>query len=198
MTLPALMSNYKRQEYSTRIKKFYSTFEQAIKLSEVTNESALYWSKEPQIKDEDGKADYGANADWNAVFMKKYILPYMKYVSEGIRQWDNGNNYETVVLADGSEFILHNGSCIDIIYDMNGLGKTPDKDGYDRFRFLMCFDEATRNYTWQNKKRFFGPYARYSTREDALNACKTNPITCSALLEYDGWEFKEDYPNKLW
>ena len=197
MTLPALTANYKRQVYSTRIKKFYSTFEQAIKMSEVTNGSPLYWSKEATVTDEDGNTDYEANADLNVVFLKKYILPYMKYVSEGKKNWSSGKKYETVVLADGSEFSLHNGSCIDIVYDINGLAKAPNQEGADRFRFVMCFDEGNRNYHFKNKKRFFGPYWHYYSRETALSGCKSAPGFCSALLEYDGWEFKEDYPYKL-
>lgn len=198
MTLPALIANYKRQEYSTRIKKFYSTLSQAIIRSEVDNGAAIYWTKANQLKDDEGKCDYGANADWNKAFIEKYILPYLKYVSAGIKKWDSNNNYETIVLTDGSEFMLHNGDCIDIIYDMNGLGKSPDKDGYDRFRFLMCFNDTKRNSFWGNKSKFFGAYGRCVNRDNALTNCKNNPITCSVLLECDGWEFKEDYPHKLW
>lgn len=193
MTLPTLIANYKRQEYSTQIKKFYSTFSQAITRSEVDNGAAVYWTKAAQLKDDEGQVDYGANAELNKVFMEKYILPYLKYLSAGIK-----SNYETVVLTDGSEFIVHNGGCMDIIYDINGLGKSPDKDGYDKFRFLMCFDDNSRNAFWGNKSKFFGAYGRCVNRDTALTNCKNEPIRCSVLLECDGWKFKEDYPHKLW
>ena len=192
MTLPALTANYKRQEYSAKIKKFNSAFSQAILRSEVDNGSALFWSKESQILGEDGNIDYGANARFNASFMKKYILPYMNYL-----KIDDTKSYATVTLADGSEFTLHNGSCIDIMYDINGSNKKPNLDGYDVFRWLMCFNDTDRYNTWKNKKKFFGAYHHYDKREDALRYCKEAPLTCTALLEFDGWEFKKDYPLKL-
>ena len=198
MTLPVVIANYKRQEYSARIKKFYSTLSQAILLSEAHNGSALYWTKSNQIKNDEGRVDYTANAKWNEFYMNQYILPYMKYISAGIKVWDSGNNYETIVLADGDEFMLHNGDCLDIIYDMNGLAKNPNKDGYDRFRFLMCFNDLKRESFWGNKNKFFGVYGRCTSRETAFVNCKNDPIKCSVLLECDGWEFKKDYPHKLW
>ena len=44
LTMPALLANYKKQETVTRLKKAYSIVEQAIKLSEVYNESSEFWS----------------------------------------------------------------------------------------------------------------------------------------------------------
>ena len=45
LTLPALISNYKKQETTARLKKFYSTMSQAIILSENDNGSSKEWTK---------------------------------------------------------------------------------------------------------------------------------------------------------
>lgn len=49
MTLPALVHNYKKQEIEAKIKKFYTNMAQAVKLSEIDNGPAFYWSKMPEL-----------------------------------------------------------------------------------------------------------------------------------------------------
>ncbi len=70
LTMPSLIQNYKKKEYSTRLKRFYSTMSQAIKLSEIDNDNITNW-------------DYSLNVDKELTeptekFLKKYILPYIK------------------------------------------------------------------------------------------------------------------------
>ncbi len=200
ITIPSLINNYKRQEYSARIKKFYSTMSQAIVRSEMDNGPALYWSKEAQAHSDDGSVDWDGNADINASFMKKYFLPYIKYLKADNETGMHSVDYYTVTMTDGSTFSVHNGDCMEFMYDINGLKKPPNSDGYDTFRFLMCFTDITRINYFNNKNKFFGTYSYYndtSSREEMINRCKTTPSYCSALLETDGWEFKKDYPLRL-
>ncbi len=177
LTIPSLVNNYKKQEYSAKIKKFYSTMSQAIERSEVDNGPALYWSKDAQLYTDDGKVDWDGNANLNAVFMKKYILPYLKYLNEGTEAGMQNYNYYTINLSDGSTFSVHNGDCLDIMYDINGLRKPPNSDGQDTFRFLMCFTDITRINYFKDKNKFFGTYSYYNdtSREEMKNKCKTTP-----------------------
>ena len=43
MTMPALIEHHQKSVISSRLKKFYSSINQAIKLSEVDNGSSEYW-----------------------------------------------------------------------------------------------------------------------------------------------------------
>ncbi len=184
MTMPALIQNYKKAETSSRLKKFYSTMEQAIKLSELDNNEATTWTK-PE----------SANVEKDFFF--KYIAPYMKNTNYN-------EKLKRVYLADGSSFSIWNGECIDIVYDTNG-DKRPNEAGRDRFYFVINLTDNYRKANCGNENKVFCTnvivYSSYnhifSSRQNALNGCKNSPVLCSSLLMLDGWEIKKDYPHKL-
>lgn len=199
MTLPAITANTRKKETSARIKKFYSTMQQAIMRSEVDNSESIYWEKNSEIRDENGVSDNVANAAEGEKFFNLYIKPYIKYLSvDKATSEDNDiKNYELkVTMLDGSIMYWHHGSCIDMIIDVNGE-RNPNKSGYDRFTFLLCKEPASKTHCGNNKHWCsYGPNM-VKTRAEALATCKTNQAYCSTLLQYDDWEFKEDYPFKI-
>lgn len=199
MTLPVLSANTRKKEASNRLKKFYSTMQQTIKLSEVDNGDSIYWDKALEIYDEEGSSDTVANAEISEKFFNKYLKPYMKYLSVKKKtdsEDDKDIDFELkVTLLDGSILYLHNGACIDLRLDTNGERK-PNKSGYDRFTFLLCTGEKAKQYC---KRGNFCSYqtARISNRANAFEMCKNTPAYCSTLLLYDNWEFQDDYPYKI-
>lgn len=70
LTLPALNQHYKRQEVETRLQKFYSTMNQALKQSELDNGDFTTW--EYNIKSN------GRDNDTNVEWYNKYLAPYLK------------------------------------------------------------------------------------------------------------------------
>lgn len=203
MTLPALTGSYKNQERSARVKKFYSMMSQVILLSENENGPIEYWEKGAgDIKNEDGEHDMHQNGKECQQFFNKYIKKYIKNLKSETAENNESLCEYKIIFADGSSLCAHNGVCMDLIYDINGE-KQPDKEGYDRFRFIICTgnDKAVDTAVSRcgsKDKRFctYGPNI-YKTRETAYNACKTAPAYCSTLLQYDNFEFKKDYPFKL-
>ncbi len=193
MTIPTLVQSYKKKVASTRIKKFYSTISQVVKMSEVDNGAVETWNFVS-----------GAGIDKEGTLIDKYadtyIFPYFKGITKGelinLNEIDTARNY---FLNDGSSFTIHAGNCVDIIYDYNGKAE-PNILAKDQFDFLICHtDEYLHRYSKSNN---FGviPYCLtlYSkNRNEALSLCRDNPQYCSCLLMYDGWEFKKDYPFKL-
>ena len=172
ITIPGLITNIQHRDYSAKLKKFYSTMKQAI------------------ISAED---DFGDVGTWdktltNKEFIQKYLGPYIKL------SYDKYLPY--VYFSDGTTLDIGNrGDCLDLLYDVTGKGK-PNKIGYDRFCFLLCPDTATN---WGDKDGGFFTYkirsnAKNPSREKFLSLCKQNAMYCSALLEYDNWNFNEDYP----
>ncbi|MBP3924716.1 type II secretion system protein, partial [bacterium] len=203
MTLPALVQHYRKVEYSARLKKFYSSMNQAILLSEVNNGSPSDWNKVYTIKDDDGNYDTNANGEHTYNFFMKYLAPYIKYtkIEQGKIETDEDGNTKgsstTVYFADGSTAWLFNGDCIDFNFDVNGKSK-PNQSGRDIFVFPLCSNPGFASYHCGSSNRVFCSYhGETTTRTNILNACKANAGWCSGLLMHDGWEFKEDYPYKL-
>ena len=182
--------------------------EQAIKLSENDNGNIADWTRNSNgnIKDDNGDKDYEANGKVEKEFFMTYFAPYLKYTSikeaENITD-ENGNKSGTntkIYLADGSTIKLWNGGCLDIDFDVNGDRK-PNTAGRDTFKFDICFTENSRKtYCGSPDKVFCTAGANInsnSTRTDIRNNCISRPGHCSRLLQYDGWEFKNDYPYRL-
>lgn len=208
MTLPSVITNFKKKEATSRLKKFYSGILQAIKMSEIEYGEITNWTREGGTqRDEEGNTDFDANGKITKDFFMAYLAPYFKYtavkqgknaVTEGDKETPASNT--KIYLADGSTMSIWNGSCFDINFDVNGDRK-PNTKGKDIFVFLICFDNSNRKVLCGNEKTAFCSYdaGRANTREFALERCKneTNHNYCSRLLELDNWEFKEDYPFKL-
>ncbi len=180
LTIPPLIQSYKKQVASTRLKKFYSTMEQAIKLSEIDNGPIKNWKKE--------KAGSAKDGEHAREFYTSYIKPYLRVTDEDF----DGN---IVYLSDGSTFGLRNGDCIDLDYDINGR-KSPNIYGKDIFIFLICVSDNIWGFSNNQPLK---PYAYRDVilREKLLELCKSSARYCSGLLMYDNFEFKDDYPYKL-
>ena len=209
MTFPALIGHGKKVEASSRLKRFNAIMQQAIMMSEYDNGESVAWVRAGgDQKDENGNRDYEANGKITKDFFTMYLAKYFKYTSivdgKNAVYDENGEvqtkaKNTTIHLADGSSIVLHNGSCIDIHFDING-DSNPNKAGSDVFLFLICLDDSSRLLHCGSKnKAFCSYYFKYNKdgREKLLEVCKNNAAYCSSLLEYDNWEFKKDYPYKL-
>ena len=197
LTIPNLIQSYKKKVASTRLKTFYSTMQQAIKLSEINNGSAFQWEKEKMACDENGNIINEEQQRRALKFFNTYLANYLKTLkieSSPVRQ-----NMKLIYLPNGSYFEFNNGDCIDFMYDINGSA-SPNEFGKDIYRFLLCNSQFNNTYHKLRPNNPFGSYAQFdiNTREDALEKCKESPSYCSILLEiFDNWEFKDDYPHKL-
>lgn len=196
MTLPAIVHNYKKQEVEAKVKKFYTTMAQAVKLSEIDNGPAFYWSKSPRI--DDGEGGNAGNPEGTRAFYNTYLAKYLKKAAV----IDKGGTSLAIMLADGSTLRLSSGYCMDISFDYNGA-KSPNTHGVDMFVFLLCTEEGYNAGLSRNRQNPFDAYFPEScartgcTREQLLSSCKSDPITCSALIMHDGWKIADDYPYKL-
>ena len=80
MTISTLINNYKKKQTSVKLKRFYSTINQAIQLSEIDNGSVFTWNKEDQALDENGDNISEAQKNSSAQFYNTYLAPYIKTV----------------------------------------------------------------------------------------------------------------------
>ena len=174
LTLPSLITSYKRQETSARLKKFNSMMGQALILSVEENGDVNEWDLSLPPKE----------------FATKYWAPYLKALSI-----DENNSQAIMYFPDGTKLTIYRGRCMDCIFDVNG-DKKPNREGRDRFRFLACDKSITE---WCPNKGWCTYYYgnQPHSRDKILEACKNNGAYCSALLEIDNWEFRKDYPHRL-
>lgn len=211
LTIPSLIQNHKKQEYSSKLKKFYSTMQNAIRLSELDNGQSSSWEVLGFVYNDDESKDWNTTEENNYKFFMKYLANYLKYnkiergsvVDGGCPEEECGNNWHDgeklinpmkVYLADGTTMIWGNGAVIDLIFDVNG-DLPPNIEGRDRFRFL--FDANLNPPCSGSVFGMYYPCSEYTTREKALEGCKSNGGVCTALFKYDNFEFKDDYPYKL-
>lgn len=178
LTIPTLYYQRVKKEYTTKLKNFYSKMENAILDMEV---------------------DFGSFRDMKQpdngyMWYMKYIDPYVghQFVKEN----------KTVYYKDGSSLgTFFKGGCLDVDYDVNA-DRPPNKQGYDKHRFLFCFTDDNRRSWFGNADIFFGTYGSgisgsNISRNSMINSCKANTAYCTRLLQNDQWEFKSDYPLKF-
>ena len=211
MTLPALMANGRKQETVARLKKFNSMMLQAILLSENDNGPYEYWNKEAMATSDESEAGDGYDTEKGSEqasrFFNTYFAPYIKYLR--LEKTDKCSTGLRIIFNDGSHACLKNGGCIDFIFDVNGDRK-PNKNGYDIFYYVFCpaKNSASSHIMYKTKRQFIPYYSNateenWNNRDYLLNTCKSkgseigNSGACARLIEFDGWEIKDDYPFKI-
>ena len=186
LTLPTLISNYKKHVVETRLKAAYSQLSQAIVLSETQNGEYTSWDLPPS------QADWRGQIRW----LEKYIAPYLEHTKIS-RATLNPSATEILCyirLKNGTIVYFHSGSYADFYIDINGL-QGPNKLGYD----IFVVNLNVKNLNIRNSKNlFFYGIQHVDNRTNALNLCATSrPGFCGAIIQYDGWKIKEDYPYKF-
>ena len=201
MTLPMLIESYSKIECEVRLKKFYSTLANAINLAIKDYGEMRYWAY----------PDTQGNAEQMVKFTNTYIFPYLVGIKKcGQDSADSGcSQYAGKILKQGvaNIYIFSDGSCfgmnvggsnswtgmIHIYYDYNCL-KGPNEYGKDEFDFNIRWIK-NNSYTF---KAGGNNTNELKTREELLDFCKNAEgemrSECSALIQYDNWQIKDDYP----
>ena len=209
------MTNHKRTETAAKLKKFYSTMSEAIRLSEIENGLQTYeWPNGISYPN-----------SYETGLLEQYILRFINYskvekLSDNVSYYENvefeykdlSQNVPVVYLNDGSMFYA-NEFLEDMLYDTNGE-KGPNQVGRDIFRFAILTggdhskngDDEIENL---NKYPHFNTYpsgfnltgiyssATWDRERIKENCAKFGAGSCTYLIHMDGWEIKNDYPLKL-
>ena len=208
LTLPSLVASYRKQETVARLKKFYSTFTNAIRFSEVENGDSTNWEYAPQ--------NLGTPETWQAnnEFFNKYLFPYMKGIKKcdareagcgnlipDISPTESGINKSRFIFEDGSCFMILTGGASSRGANIHGLldyncWNGPNKAGRDQFSFYLFFSQNSENYTPFQYITNNKPIKDLS-RGELLEKCSKNNLECGALIQHDNWEISKDYPVKF-
>ncbi len=216
LTLPTLMSNYRKQVVETRLSKFYSSMNQLIMLSEVDNGPKEFWEEQPKETydvDEDGNQDRTQESKMVPWF-NKYIKPYINALDATV----DPNLYVGRVLVkfpDGSAAIIGNQSWYffpeakDYKTSLDTNNKVivdQSQVGTKVFTFFFKPNDKISTYKYHYKKGV-EPYkcGWNGKREMLLNedsvGCKEHVTNerayCTALIQMNGWKIPKDYPLKF-
>ena len=201
MTIPVVIQGYRKQEATSKLKKFYSTMAQAVQLAEEEQGvKSRQWNDFAYSYDSE---HYQQGIDDAYTYWNKYLAKYVQTLKVEKGTYDKENddyfsNLTKIYFPDGTTaFVDTNGRAYCIWYDING-DKKPNEKGRDRFIFLLANPRTLNSHELQENISFnVGWLPNLNTRAKAFNKCKTNAIYCTTLLFYDNFEFKSDYPYKL-
>ena len=188
LTLPSLISRYKKQVIATRLEQFASMWQQAIRMAEAENGETTTWEGFTPL-----------NADAMLESYNKYLGKYITTVevhktAKGVAfALPNGSgfHYHKTANADtwrGNLFLtfcVHYESCKNL-EEKGSLSY----DGKEKFHFneigipIIVSQEADNSY-------------RPLTRDELIEDCKTTHYKCVGLIQHDGWKISDDYPIRI-
>ncbi len=198
ITLPTIISNYKKQVTVTKLEKAYTTLNQAFKQSEAENESSEFWDDPfvtgPQVYFEKYFKPYlnGATQCFSYKECGYKSNPPYKFLDNtpfqaSMLEYSLKNERFAFYLPDGTFYWIHTaggsaGGVVpssEVYIDING-GKEPNLIGKDVFRFQRVTGKG------------FYPLGYNLSAESINSSCIRNGSLCAAKIMQDGW--KITYP----
>ena len=185
LTLPNIIYNYQKHVVETRLQKFYSTINQAVRLTE---------------------QDYGDRENWaqqgnqNEIeFINKYYVPYLNVTKTKKIAW---NKPYVLYFEDGSA-LGHSGWGRDWLFFPGDPEKCLKQEKYiGRCAFSFYFNPIPGLFRENN----FEPFSFAMTnnddfiRNDSVRGCNNNGGSgayCTKLIQRNGWKIPKDYPYRI-
>ena len=215
LTMPALITKYQKKQTVAQLKKSYSVISQALVSSQAENGSIEEWDLS-NIGQMDTGAPNESYRDALTRVVNKYFVPYFELVEncglscnsqKDIKRLElnrtrecywNTKEFYVIYLKDGSiiafSMDVSGAGVYQYIYinvDINGNAK-PNVYGRDIFTFMLT--SATKKLNMAGDG-----YSRTVLTSSSRRGCNKNSqydagFYCGALIQYDGWEIKDDYP----
>ncbi len=187
MTLPTIISKYKRQVVEVKLQKFYSIMNQAVTMS---------LAEHNDIPLESQHGENSTNAAYIENWYKTYITKYIKLIKEeGV---DVSRAYYRVAFLDGSGFNSY----------FSSLTEESSNDNLYIF-FCLNYSKCDRG-RYDGSNSFLFIYDRNKPAVDPIFATSSNSIEglknqcynidtgrrwgCAALIMKNGWKIPDDYP----
>lgn len=202
MTLPVITAKYQKKVLATQLKTTYTEIIQVFEHAKADYGEPQYWAESVEMGND---SVFQATID---NFLNLYFFPYInnQYVKGTAQEIGYPTFIGTLsnpgknVKPDSSQYIkLKNGPVIRftmnndgtnfsdfLMYvDVNGF-KKPNIRGKDVFLIEFVFSTG--------KVKLYGQGASRASLLDNCGKSEYGDQLCGALIEYDGWEFKDDYP----
>lgn len=208
LTIPNLIANHRKKVVETRMAKFYSVINQAIRHSEVDNGSVKYWEPltSEYIKDESGQSTQEVYATNTLEWYNKYLKPYLN-----VQKIEEKINYDSKLMLyfnDGSALLFSKNSWLFYPEAKSYSEVEKESSVIDRKRE----DCGTKYFTFYFSQDYRGggvnAYGAESNlsdetiRTDATLGCKAESVSnerayCTLLIARNGWKIPKDYPLKF-
>ena len=184
LTIPTLIQKQTNAFTEASLKKFYSTFNQAIKASVEENGDMTTWESMASL----------TVSGW----MDKYIVPYMKVIdsSKTVIEPSNNREYRLYTLADGSAFSW--GAIGVAFYPKNAENCTSivgSYGGYGTCAFLFNLSYETNSIT-RGCPHIDDDEPLYSSSY-SYEACPARGDCCVDIIMRNGWKIPDNYPRKI-
>ena len=191
MTIPGLITKYHRHVVETKLVKFDSIINQAVRMSIAENDDLVFTPPEDGVD----KAKY--LKDWFDENLMKYIKG----------DYDGGvirNRYYKIIFHDGTGFVAYipdAGSNIYFFYCLEAKDKSCKPESFDgKNTFLYTYEPSQKavlpgSYyvTDVNKLKYgFGQDKSYAGGCYQTN--RTDRHMCTQLIKQNGWKIPDDYP----
>jgi prepilin-type N-terminal cleavage/methylation domain-containing protein len=191
ITVPTIITNYQKQSIPAKLKKFYSTMNQALILSQTKNGENIsnYSFETSEIRtSEPLKKFYDEN-----------FAPYLIDVKKS----KIANYHLDVAFNDGTGFIayisapktVHFFYCTEYKYC-----KIENYDGRRTFLFTLDLDKGklitSLNSDTNLTRQQLLNYCKYGNYDNADVSKQDKRHMCARLIQVDGWRIANDYPWK--
>lgn len=211
LTIPNLISSYKKNATITRLKEAYSLLDNAYKLSVADNGYFLRFRSDKEYTD-----------DLSKEYFDKYFRNYLKIIKDcdslkacGYRsdnpfsQMNSDSIFDFVTTNHTRAYLLSNGMVLfyrDLQYgdsgglafnnvfisiDVNGSAG-PNKTGVDLFMFSIA--KNVSNYGAVLPR--LSEWGKDQVEEECVNL-EYDGTACTAKIMFDGWKFTDNYPYKF-
>ena len=213
MTIPTVMTNYKKSQIEARLKKLYTVMNQAVTLS-IAHDT---WTEpSAQAITPDG----GDKTELNK-WMQSALIPYLNgaefpaHFDYPLANYNDETSYTKLTMSDGTICFFNPWKQIHVTCDINGI-KGPNKQGVDLFYFFLDYKTSRQGgmrmgyfypagFTMYDNED--GDYTEgyiYGDRDKMIKGCKQDESnenysinSCALLIMFDGWQIKDDYPVRL-
>ena len=190
MTIPGLITKYRRHVVGTKLAKFDSVINQAVRMSIAENDDLVF------------NAVAASSAADQAAYLKEWLdenlLRYMNadYDGEIIN-----NAYYKVSFLDGTGFVVYltkTGSTMHFFYcldESDDSCKPESYDGRNTFVFSYYSDEkAILPYGATVSDIDKLKYSSVTTAYGCYNTALKTHHYCARLIQLNGWKIPDDYP----
>ncbi len=188
ITIPGLITKYHRHVVETKLARFDSIINQAVRMSIAENDDILY----------DPPADKANSPVYLKEWFDENLLKYMKadYDSSLI-----SNLYYKINFLDGTGFVAYinpNGGTMHFFYCLNAGDKSCKPESFD--------GKNTFVFSYYEKEKSILPYGANTTDVDTLKYNPSDGATgcyiknkkyhhyCAQLIKQNGWKIPSDYP----
>ena len=182
LTLPNLIEQHEKKVTAVKLEKFYTVMSQAVILFE--NKEGI----EPE--NFEFPQETVRNGRETKIWYDNNLKPF---VNQDTEVWGNSDKYISSKLVDGSGFVAYITSPNIMYFFYCTQFKYCKDESYDGRRTFL--------FSLINGKFFASHNQNASSRSYLLDKCKNPPTNsyqsrhwCTKLIQYDGWQIKDDYP----